>query len=471
VIGLRQVSLDRFKQFTGLDRAIAYTLLARVMQILSSFGTVLLIVHFMTPIEQGYYYTLLSLVALQTIFELGFSFVILQLAAHESVNLTIHADGLIEGDTVAHGRLASILQLTIRWYLRAAVMLAVILIPLGVAFFSRKALTATQVSWVGPWLTAALASSVTFFLTPLYSFLEGCNQVHEVAKLRMFQALTILVISWSTIASHHGLYACALVNIGVSAVGASFLLKRRSILMSLLRYSALQHAVSWRYEVWPFQWKIAVSWMCSYFTMQIFTPILFAYRGPLEAGRMGLSLSIVGYLPIVALSWIATKATPFGQLIKLGRTQEADALFSRTMKQSTVLIVTLVGSCFAAILSVQRLFPNIAERMEAPRLFALLLLTAISCFWIQSMGIYLRSFKKEPYLVQSIVVALLTVAGTFFLAPQWGSAAIAIVYFITTGIVGLPWARLTFVAQSRSRNRAAMPPPQSGEMICATRVG
>ena len=67
----------------GLDRAIAFTVLGRVVQGLGSVGSVLLIVHFLTAAEQGYYYALWSLVALQSVFELGFSFVILQVAAYE----------------------------------------------------------------------------------------------------------------------------------------------------------------------------------------------------------------------------------------------------------------------------------------------------------------------------------------------------------------------------------------------------
>ncbi len=61
-----------------------------------------------------------SLVSLQAVFELGFSFVILQMAAHECARLALHADGRVEGDAVAHARLASILQKTFRWYLVAA---------------------------------------------------------------------------------------------------------------------------------------------------------------------------------------------------------------------------------------------------------------------------------------------------------------------------------------------------------------
>ena len=65
----------------GLDRAVAYMVSARCFSILGSTGTVLLIVHFLSGVEQGYYYTLLSLVSLQAIFEFDFSFVIQQLAA------------------------------------------------------------------------------------------------------------------------------------------------------------------------------------------------------------------------------------------------------------------------------------------------------------------------------------------------------------------------------------------------------
>jgi hypothetical protein len=323
--------IESAKRFIGLDRAIVFTVSARLLQIVSSIGTVLLIIRFLSPVEQGYYYTLLSLVALQTIFELGFSFVILQLAAHESALLTIHPDGRIEGDPVAHACLASVLQLTLRWYLRAAVALAVILLFLGIVFFSGKVNSGAHVPWLGPWVTAVLAVSVAFLMTPLYSFFEGCNQVRQVARLRMHQALIVLAMSWGAIASRHGLYACALVNLGWIAVGLAFLARRRPLLISLLRYPVCENAVSWRNEIWPFQWKIAVTWLCSYFTMQVITPILFIFRGPQEAGRMGLSLSIAGYLPIVALCWIAPKSAPFGQLVKFGRLQELDALFSRTL--------------------------------------------------------------------------------------------------------------------------------------------
>ena len=447
---------ERVKRSMGLDGAIAYTVGARLSQIAGSTGTVLLIIRYMSAVEQGYYYTLLSLVALQTIFELGFSFVIQQLAAHETVHLKLDGDGTVGGDAAAHARLASVLQLTLRWYRRAAVLLAVLLLPLGFFFFSRDAGAVARVGWQGPWVTAALAVSGTFLLTPFYSFLEGCNQVRQVARLRLFQALVVVLVSWAAIRCHHGLYACALVNLGTSATGAIFLFGNRRLLLGLLRHPAGEHAVSWKREVWPFQWRIAVSWFCSYFTMQVFTPILFASRGPLEAGRMGLSLSIVGYLPILALCWITTKATPFGQLIRMGRLAELDGLFARTMRQALGLLLALVVVCFALVLAVQAALPRIAVRMESPGVIALLLLTSISSFLVASLGVYLRSFKREPFLVQSVVVAGCTIVGALAGAPRFGDRAVALVYFAFSGVVGLAWAVGIFSAQRHARR------PQAG---------
>jgi hypothetical protein len=441
------------KHLLGLDRAIAFTVLARVTQILGSTGTVLLILRFLSPIEQGYYYTLLSLVSLQVIFELGFSFVILQMAAHECAHLTLHGDGRVEGDPVAHARLASILQKTLRWYLVAAVILCVSLLPVGAYFFSRHGHASAPVAWHGPWTAAVFAAASWFLLSPFFSFLEGCGQVWQVASARMFQALLVVAMSWGAIASHHGLYACALVNLGMILVGGGFLLKRRGLLLSLLRFPAHGNAISWRREIWPFQWKIAVSWICSYFTIQVFTPVLFAYRGPAEAGRMGLSLSIASYLSIVVLSWITPKATPFGQLIKLGQFRQLDSMFFRALKKSLVLMVLLATGCFGAVIAVQYISPKMAMRMETPRIFVLLLLAAIATFVVQALAVYLRSFKQEPYLFQSTAVATLTLIGILAVTPHWGSAGVAVVYFLCSGILAVFWAALIFRKQRMVRAR------------------
>ena len=448
------------KRVLGLDRAIAFTILARGVQILGSTGTVLLILRFLSPVEQGYYYTLLSAVSLQVVFELGFSFVVLQMAAHECAHLTLHADGRIEGDATAHARLASILQKTLRWYLVAAVILCASLPPVGAYFFSRHAHAtspvamgpvATPVAWQGPLVVAVSATAVLFLLNPFFSFLEGCGLVWQVGRMRFGQALLGVAMSWGAFLGHHGLYSPGMVNLGYSAVAVMFLAGRRRLWLGLLRHTVGEHAVSWRREIWPFQWKIAVTWLSVYLGMSIFTPVLFAYRGPADAGRLGMSLSIATYMWTLVLAWMSTKATPFGQMIARGEFDRLDQLFFRTLWQSLAVLTIITGSCEAGLIGLGRLYPNVAARIVSPGVFALILATTLAVYVIQSLAVYLRAHKSEPFLWQSLVVAGLTCGALFLLVPRWGISGVAVTYLLCTGVVGLSSAIAIFRARRKAR--------------------
>src|SRR5246127_858916 len=136
MVPLKSSAVSRLRSLLGLDRATVFTVMARGWSSLAGLVTILLIAHFLTGAEQGYYYTFGSLVALQIVFELGFSFVILQLASHERARLSISGDYDITGDSIAHARLASVLQKSVRWYSIGAVLVATTLIPSGFYFFS-----------------------------------------------------------------------------------------------------------------------------------------------------------------------------------------------------------------------------------------------------------------------------------------------------------------------------------------------
>jgi hypothetical protein len=434
----------------GLDGAVAFTSLARAVSIAGSTVTVLLIARFLSPIEQGYYYTLLSLVALQMVFELGFGFVIQQMAAHECIHLELHGDGSVTGDRVAHARLASTLQLSVRWYTMAALAMGLILAPLGEFFFARHGAPAAEhVAWRMPWLLAVAASMAGLWCQPFYSFLDGCGQVRAVAALRLRQAVVGMSLSWIALFLHHGLYSPAMVVLSQVAAGLIFLATRRSLLIGLLGHPSLDASIHWAGEVWPFQWRTAVSWTCSYFTLQVFIPILFALRGPVEAGQMGISLSITGYMAGLVLPWITTKATPFGRLIAARQFQGLDRLFLRALGQALTAfaLIALVADCGAALLTV--VAPHLAARMVSPELFAVLVLAAGANCVVQSLGTLLRSFKQEPFLVQSTVIATLTLLLAALTARRWGNTGVTFGYLAVSAGIGLPSALTIFLRARR----------------------
>lgn len=444
------------KHFTGMDRAIAYTIMGRSWSAMAGIITVLLIARFLTPNEQGYYYTFSSLVALQIIFELGFSFVVLQLAAHERAQLTFLPDGRVEGNPVAHARLASVLQMSVRWYSIAGLLMATALLPAGLHFFGVHQPAGAVVVWRLPWCLLVVAAMLAFQIDPVFSFLEGCGYITQVAHRRLIQAVLGSLLAWTALIAHHGLYSPAMVILGQVLVGFVYLLFAHvgRLLKDLLLYPVGENHVGWRREIWPFQWRIAISWLCGYFIFSMFNPVLFAYQGPVAAGRMGMSLAISAALGAVAVAWMSTKASPFGNMIAHGDIAALDKLFFRTLWQSTVLLTAGAIAFLAALLIGSRLVPKFAMRLLPPWAFALLLFTTIINHVVFSEALYLRAHKREPFLAISVTIAILVGGATFPLAKFWGANAVVVGYFVFGGLISLVAGTYVFVTKRREWHAA-----------------
>jgi hypothetical protein len=442
-------TIHRIRRAFGIDRAVAFTVLARTWSSLAGLVTVALISKFLTPEAQGYYYTFVSLVALQLVFELGFSVVILQLASHECAHLTITEGGVVEGDSRAHARLASVFQKAFRWYSMAAVLLVSVLIPAGLYFFSRHRPPGPGVKYGLPWTLVAVAAALTFQLDPILSFLEGCGYVARVAQLRFFQAMLGSLMAWTALLLHHGLFAPAMMILGQAIVGFAWIAGKKRFLLGLLRWNCGEARIRWFEEVWPFQWRIAVSWISGYFVFQIFTPALFAFRGPVEAGQMGMSLSIAGALTAICISWVNTKAAPFGALIAQKRYAELDQLFFRSLYQS--LAFCLVGGVcvWVGVLYLNMAGIFYAKRMLEPVSLGILLLTAVVNHTWFAQAVYIRAHKQEKYLYISLALAILLTLSTFTFGRVYGARGMVTGYLFISLVVGLGFGMRVFFKYRR----------------------
>jgi len=445
-------ALQRWLQhWIGLDRAIFFTILARFWQAFSGLVTLVLITRFLSPSQQGYYYTFFSIVALQIVFELGFSFVILQLAAHERAYLTFLPDGGIDGNSVAHSRLASVLQKAVYWYMGAGLLMAAALIPAGLWFFSSHPTPGVAVAWRLPWISLVLAAMLAFQIDPVFSFLEGCGFVAQVAQRRFTQAILGSALAWSAMVWHQGLYAPALLILGQVTVGLAYLLssRHRKLLGNLLRYPVREHFVGWRKDIWPFQWRIAISWMCGYFIYQLFSPVLFAFQGAEAAGRMGMSLNVATGIGSIAIAWMNTKASPFGALVARGEFKQLDNLFFRTLKQSTALLIFGAGLFLFLLAAYGSFAPRFSKRLLPLWVVGILLVCTIINHIVYSEALYLRAHKEEPFLGQSVISAILIASVTLIMGKFYGANAIVLGLLIQGVLFGFPYATYIFVTKRR----------------------
>jgi O-antigen/teichoic acid export membrane protein len=427
----------------GLDRAIGFTVLARFWGSLAGLITVALIARFLSPAEQGYYYTFGSLVALQIVFELGFSFVILQMASHERAELSISNDYEISGNPIAHARLASVLQKSVRWYSVAAVLMATTLLPIGFYFFSTHQHVGQNVSWQFPWCSAALMAALNFQIDPFLSFLEGCGYVPEVARLRFIQSATGSLLAWMVLASHHGLFAPSMMLVGIASSSLVFLFGKRKLLLGLLRYHAGAHRIRWSQEVWPFQWRIAVSWLSGYFLFWIFNPVLFAFRGPVEAGKMGMSLSLANAIQAIAVSWVSTKSAPFGTLIARKEYHRLDQIFFQALRQSSAVALAGGLTAWLGCIYLNLHHFRFAQRLLDPISLGFLLLYMMVNVIIFAEAYYLRAHKQEVFFINSVVGAISVTILTLIFGRRYGAMGI-VVSTSLLNCIGLVWATYLF---------------------------
>ena len=407
--------------------------------------TLFLLTHFLSPVEQGLYYTFISLLGVQIVFELGLSQVILQFASHERAKLN-WVNGYLEGDPSAKARLASLLRLSLAWYGVVALLFAMVVLPLGLLFFRSHVPAGVPVLWQGPWIWTVLVAGGLIAASPLLAMLEGCGLVAEIALLQAVQNVASSFMLWLVLLGGWKLFAVP-ASYTTILICTVLWLERRYFpaLKNLLAAARSGIGIGWREEIWPFQWKIALSWLSGYFIFQLFIPLLFFFHDPVAAGQMGLSLAITNTIAVVSLSWMTTKSAPFGMWIARRDFVQLDQVFLTCLRQS--LAVALVGGvlfwCGAYGLHLLR-FP-LSLRLLPPLPLALLVGTSLMNHVVSSEAIYLRAHKAEPFLGLSITVACLVSSSAYLLGKPYGALGMTAGCFLTTLVVGLGGGTWLFV--------------------------
>lgn len=442
--------IARLLAFLGIDRAVAFTLVYRGWQLVANAAVLILIARFLSPVEQGFYYLFFSILSLQVFFELGLTYVLMQFASHESAKLTWTARGTLEGDPVAEARLALLVRFAAFWYGAVAVLLVTLLLPGGLIMFGRSADAALAPFWQGSWMGLVIATAGLLFVSLAMAVLEGSGQVAEVAKLRAIQDILAYCAFGTALFLGAGLWAAPLLPMTRLLVSMTWLsISKRAFFLRLFRAEADRGLLSWWTEVWPMQWKIAVSWVSGYFTFQLFTPVLFTFSGAAAAGQMGMSLSIASALTTVALAWIQTKAPLFGQLIARREFAELDRQFFRVMRQAAGIAAASGTAIWIGISALRAWDSPWSQRFLGPAPMGLLMLACLLQVIIYGESVYLRAHKDEPLLACSVAVAVLTSISTYVLGREFGAAGITAGYLGVIATAGLIWATIVFVTKRR----------------------
>ncbi len=436
--------LKKLANKIGFDKAILFTSASSIVGTIGSVVTVLLVIKLFDEVEQGFYYTFGSILSIQIFFELGFNNIITQYAAHETGNPTYSVARISDHDNIAYSRLSSLLHFIVRWYTILFFVLLFILFFCGIYFFGKNSPASIGINWQLPWLLLVISSCLNFLFSPIISFLIGIGNIKNIAKLQLQQnIIKIVVLSIGL------LFDFKLYSIGLSLMAAflymvtSIYKNYKIILFDIWKFKIINR-ISYFKEIFPYQWKIALSWVSGYFIFQMFNPVLFATEGPEVAGQMGMSLAALSGLSTLSISWITTKIPFFSNLIAAKDYNQLKKNFNMVFKQSLYVNLLLLF-IFLSLVTILKYYKiKIGVILIGNRFIDFLPLTFMVVASVinqitSSWALYLRCFKKEPYLVNSIVGAILTTASTFYFGNKYGLLGITGGYLLIT-IIGFPWA-------------------------------
>lgn len=432
----------------GIDKSISFTILARIIQALSGVISIIFVAKYLDISEQGFYYTFGSIAAIQVFFELGLNGIITQFSAHEYSYIKWDNKIISEENKKHLSRLSSFLHFISKWYSYFAIILFITLVSTGFIFFNKYG-SGNNINWISPWIILTIGTTLNLQTTPILSFLEGLGKVKEIAIFRFYQqSLSLLIITVGLI-SGLKLYILGINSIFIAIYAAVYIYngELKSILKRIWEHT-IKESISYKKEIFPYQWRIAISWISGYFIFQLFNPVIFATEGAESAGRMGMTLTALNGVQSLSLSWITTKIPLLSGLIAQKNHSLLDQTFKKIQSQAAVINFTCL-TCLLILVSLIRYFNltigeiNIGNRFIKTLPMVLMMISLFISQYINSWATYLRCHKSEPFLIYSITNAILCTFSTIYLGNKFGIIGITSGYCLINLSIFF-WAKKIF---------------------------
>lgn len=421
------------KYWFVLDKYQGTFLSTRIWNLFGYLVSFYFVATYLSQIEQGYYYTLNSLIALQVFFELGFSYVIVQKTSSLFSIWNASNDESVREDSFRN--ISSFFYYIIQWFLGCGVLLIVVLVVVGKLFFSKD--TSGVVSSLHSlWYLLVVLTSVNLILTALLSFFEGFGKAIIVYRIKLFQNIVSQIVLWTSIFFDTGIYSLLLSNLILFLVGVIFVFKFFiTDIIELIKLRTNKFGY-WFNNLFKFQSKVALSWISGYFQFQLLVPVIFKYCGPVDAGRMGNTFSIVSGITALSMALIQSKSWEYSALIAVHNHEKLNEVFRKHFLQAVSVSLFVGMGLFATVVLLNFLEFNLATKILPPIPFLFFIIATILNVVTGSFSIYLRAFLEEKLLAVSLLTGVSIISLLYLFTPIYGLIGVAVVYLGCTFIFG-----------------------------------
>ncbi|AUG06618.1 hypothetical protein [Pseudomonas sp. S09G 359] len=405
----------------------------------------LLVPLYLSAEAQGYWYTFISLAALAVFADMGFSSILLLFSSHEFAHLRFNADKTLTGDTKHMIRLATLGKFALKWSSAMAIVIFPVVLAAGYFLLNSKG---SAVNWQLPWFIYGAASVLVFLNSMLLSFIEGCDSVGDVQKIRFYISVSTVTVTALLLLCGEELYALAIALLSGAMTGLALIGYRYKKMLQQLYTAGKNSHHAWASEIMPLMWRFAVSWISGYFILSIFTPLAFHFYGTVEAGQVGLSMAVCMALFSIANIWVSINTPKMNMYVAQQDYPALNTTFKRALLLATLTYVLGLATLFTGIELLKDYLP-IANRLVSHIALVLVGFGWLIQLWINSMAVYMRAHKQEPLVtasvVQGVYVATTTLAICIYLPFDY-----LFVGFFSALCIVTPWVYWIFKNFKRS---------------------
>lgn len=451
----RITTLGALVRRAGFDAAVSFSLVNRLWSAISGLAMIVLIGIFTSPSIQGFYYTFNSLIYMQVFVEMGLGIALVQLIGHEMAHLSHSPCGRIVGDEAAKARLHSLVRFAGIWFSIGSGLMLVVLSVTGVLFFvlfgKSQAAPSTLPHIIAAWVLVAGGVSANLVVNAALFVVEGSGRVASTAQIRLQQGIVGTSAAALTLACGGGLYAIAAQMILMPLIGAALLAHRhRRMLVDLWSFRSTLDGLNWRTDVWPFQSRIAISWLSGFFALQLFSPLTFALVGATAAGQIGMSLQIFTALNGLFIVLVTARTPTFTKLIALGQRDELHRRFRQAFGQSMALLATALLALPAILYAGALIVPRLPDRIVPWPYLLPLALTCLGNHTLFAQAAFLRAHRREPFMAMSAASGIVTAVVAGSLVTVMGLSGAVFAYTGVTLLFTLPWGTTIFLRYWKS---------------------
>jgi len=390
---------------------------------------------------------------MQSLLEFGFGVVLVQFVSHECAHLEVKTTGNISGEFSIRRRLESLVNLALKWYLGLSLVFF-----LGLGCFGQWFLTpsVTGVDVYRPWWILCVGVGLSVAAVPLRCFLEGSNQVFRSQKIALAAGVAAGLAGWSAILMGAKLYALAVVSLITAVVNLCLMIPNCWPFLKMFRWNSrnTRGGISWRQEFWPQQWRIGLSWLSGYLMYQSFVPIAFRAQGAVVAGQLGVTLQIYNAINLMAGSFLTAAGPRMGILGARKDYEGLKQLVRRTWLQCLGLAI-IFSAAVVIILTALGWLQMPQVKRFAPWSVTLLFLFVVILQQLANVETTAVRFqKKDPFVINSLVGALLILVCNIWIGKTFGLLGVSLGFALVMAGCLLPWCHQIYSAFLRKHFQA-----------------